>query len=117
MRAASGGRARHARPARIHCASSSSAAPRRSATGSPTSTRCRVDFRLTWNAVIRRSVLKVSNYGQGYFFSSQELLQFINLLKEGRAPDWAIFVDGANDTYQMSAQRDVPYFSDAMRSL
>jgi len=61
--------------------------------------------------------LQVSNYGQGYFFSSQELLQFVNLLKDGQAPDWAVFVDGANDTYQMSAQRDVPYFSDAVRSL
>lgn len=61
--------------------------------------------------------LAVSNYGQGYFFSSQELLLLIKLLKEGHIPDWAIFVDGANDTYQLSAQRDVPYFSDAVRSL
>ena len=61
--------------------------------------------------------LEVSNYGQGYFFSSQELHQFINLLKEGRVPDWAIFVDGANDTFQMSSRRDVPYFSDAVRLL
>ncbi len=61
--------------------------------------------------------LQVSNYAQGYFFSSQELLQFINLLKAGHVPNWAIFVDGANDTYQMSSRRDVPYFSDAVRSL
>jgi hypothetical protein len=61
--------------------------------------------------------LEVSNYGQGFFFSSQEMLQFINLLKEGHVPDWAIFVDGANDTYQMSSRRDVPWFSDAVRSL
>jgi lysophospholipase L1-like esterase len=61
--------------------------------------------------------LQVSNYGQGYFFSSQELLQFVTLLKDGQAPEWAVFVDGANDTYQTSAQRDVPYFSDAVRGL
>jgi hypothetical protein len=61
--------------------------------------------------------LQVSNYAQGYFFSSQELLQFVNLLKAGHVPDWAIFVDGANDTYQMSARRDVPYFSDVVGSL
>jgi hypothetical protein len=61
--------------------------------------------------------VEVSNHGQGYFFSSQELLQFINLLKEGRVPDWAIFVDGANDTYQMSSGKDVPFFSDAVQSL
>lgn len=61
--------------------------------------------------------IEVSNYGQGFFFSSQELLQLITLLKDGHRPDWAIFVDGANDTYQMSSRRDVPYFSDAVRSL
>lgn len=61
--------------------------------------------------------LEVSNYGQGFFFSSQELLLFMGLLKDGRVPQVAIFVDGANDTYQMSTGRDVPYFSDTVRSL
>jgi lysophospholipase L1-like esterase len=61
--------------------------------------------------------VEVTNYGQGYFFSSQEMLQLITLLKDGHAPDWAIFVDGANDTYQLSSRRDVPYFSDTVRSL
>ena len=61
--------------------------------------------------------VQVSNYGQGYFFSSQEFLQFSNLLKAGHVPAWAIFFDGANDTYQLSGRRDVPFFSDAVQSL
>src|SRR5262245_23633726 len=61
--------------------------------------------------------LEVTNYGQGFYFSSQEMLQFITALKDGRVPDWAIFVDGANDTYQVSSKRDTPFFSDAVRSL
>lgn len=32
--------------------------------------------------------LEVSNYGQGYFYSSQELQQLMGLLKEGQVPDW-----------------------------
>ena len=60
---------------------------------------------------------QISNYGQGFFYSSQEMLLFIGLLKDGQVPDWAIFVDGANDTYQLSARRDVPYFSHVVQSL
>lgn len=39
------------------------------------------------------------NFAQGAFFSSQELILFENLLREGVRPDVAIFVDGLNEFY------------------
>lgn len=41
----------------------------------------------------------VYNFGQGAFFSTQELILFENLLREGRVPDTAIFIDGLNEFY------------------
>ena len=43
------------------------------------------------------SPIAVYNFGQGAYFSSQELVLFQNLLRAGFVPQVAIFVDGLND--------------------
>ena len=61
--------------------------------------------------------ISVSNYGQGYYYSSQELILFINLIKQGKVPDWAIFIDGANDIGQLAPKRDEPVFTPVVNEL
>lgn len=59
----------------------------------------------------------VRNYGQGFYYSSQEMLLLISLIKDGDIPDWAIFIDGANDTYQLHWEHDQPWFTSKVRRL
>lgn len=59
----------------------------------------------------------VKNYGQGYYYSSQEMLLLISLIKDGDIPDWAVFIDGANDTHQLAQERDEPWFTSEVRQL
>jgi hypothetical protein len=54
----------------------------------------------------------VKNYGQGYYYSSQEILLFISVLKSGNIPKYAVFVDGANDTALLSKGVDQPRFTE-----
>jgi lysophospholipase L1-like esterase len=63
-----------------------------------------------------KSIL-VKNYGQGFYYSSQELLLFISQIKIGDIPDWAIFIDGGNDTAQLAKKRDEPYFTQTVKQL
>ena len=49
----------------------------------------------------------VTNYGRGYYYSSLELMLFLKLLKEGKVPDAAVFIDGLNDT-RMLSRGDIP---------
>ncbi len=39
----------------------------------------------------------VSNYGQGYYYSSQEMQLFLSLIKKGAIPQYAVFIDGLNE--------------------
>jgi hypothetical protein len=56
--------------------------------------------------------IRVYNFGQGYFFSAQELALFQSLLAAGSAPPQvAVFIDGINEH-----QRE-PYYSDHLRKL
>lgn len=56
--------------------------------------------------------LRVYNFGQGYFYSAQELALFQSLLAAGSAPpEVAVFIDGVNEH-----QRE-PYYSDHLRRL
>jgi hypothetical protein len=57
----------------------------------------------------------VINHGHSYFFSSQELAQFQTLLRRGAHADFAVFLDGLNDSYGFALE-DVPAFSGRMRS-
>lgn len=45
---------------------------------------------------------KVYNFGQGYYYSSQERLLFNLLLEKVPAPDMAIFLDGLNDIWSIT---------------
>jgi lysophospholipase L1-like esterase len=54
----------------------------------------------------------VRNYGQGYHYSSQELLRFMSLLKSGDVPRYAVFIDGANDAGVLSKGLDQPVFTE-----
>jgi hypothetical protein len=42
-------------------------------------------------------IVKVYNFGRGYYSSSQERILFEKLLTSGFVPDMAIFIDGLND--------------------
>lgn len=43
------------------------------------------------------SDVRIYNFGQGYYFSTQERVLFEQLLLDGHVPDIAIFLDGPND--------------------
>ena len=51
--------------------------------------------------------VKVYNFGQGFFYSTQERILFEKLLSAGHAPDLAIFLDGVNDFF--TAGRDLSF--------
>jgi hypothetical protein len=54
--------------------------------------------------------VEVTNYGRGFFDTSQEAALAIDLIKSGRRPDLAIFMDGVN----LGLARDVPWFTAEM---
>ncbi|HIJ84321.1 MAG TPA: SGNH/GDSL hydrolase family protein, partial [Magnetococcales bacterium] len=54
----------------------------------------------------------VYNFGQGFYYSSQELIQFQRLLVHGIQPDMAIFLDGLNDFFH---DKDQPFFTERLR--
>jgi hypothetical protein len=64
---------------------------------------------------LRDPAVSVMNYGQSYYFSSQELVAFITLLKSGQVPKIAVFIDGLNDVIQGEA--DQPMFTSSVRAL
>ncbi len=51
--------------------------------------------------------IKVTNYGRGFYNTSQETILLIDLLKGGHRPNLVIFMDGLN----WPAPQDVPYFT------
>ena len=57
--------------------------------------------------------LKVYNFAQPAYFSSQELIQFEQLLNAGFIPQIAVFVDGINDFTFADGQ---PLFADTFRN-
>ena len=59
--------------------------------------------------------VRVYNFGRGYYYSTQELFLYQQLLKSGFVPDFAIFIDGLNDFG--FPNNDEPYFSDRLRKL
>jgi hypothetical protein len=52
------------------------------------------------------SPILVKNYGQGFYYSTQEMLLLISLIKEENIPHFAVFIDGANDTHQLHFMHD-----------
>jgi len=59
--------------------------------------------------------VRVYNFGRGFYYSTQELFLYLQLLKSGFVPDFAIFIDGLNDFG--FHQNDEPYFSNRLREL
>ena len=53
----------------------------------------------------------VRNFGQSYYYSSQEMTLFLSLLKAGHVPHTAVFIDGTNDIFLLALQRDEPFFT------
>jgi hypothetical protein len=58
--------------------------------------------------------VNVYNFARGYYFSTQERLEFERLLMEGAVPKLAIFIDGLNDFYQPDGN---PYNTPALVEL
>ena len=59
----------------------------------------------------------VRNLGQAFYYSSQEQLSFLSLLKGADVPDWAVFIDGGNDTAQLALRHDEPIYTPALRAM
>lgn len=49
------------------------------------------------NAQLGEGRVQIYNFGQGFYFSSQELRLYEALLQDGIRPDIALFIDGVND--------------------
>jgi hypothetical protein len=62
------------------------------------------------NARYDKISINVTNFGQGYWISSQSVMQLIQEIKSGNIPDIVIFYDGLNDTGSatVSRQADTP---------
>ena len=62
--------------------------------------------------------IEVTNYGRGFYYSTQEVLLLAQLLRRGQRPNLVIFLDGGNEGQSCS---DAPFFTnklrDAMHSL
>jgi len=63
------------------------------------------------------SSILVKNYGQGFYYSTQEMLLLISLIKENNIPHFVIFIDGANDTHQLHFMHDQPNFTAIVKNL
>lgn len=61
--------------------------------------------------------IRVRNFGQPFYYSSQTIPLLQSVLKDGEAADWAIFLDGGNDTAQLALRHDVPIFTPALQRL
>lgn len=60
--------------------------------------------------------VRAFNYGQPYYYSRQETMLFEQLLRNGARPDVAIFLDGLNESIEMTAAylRE-PFFTSTLR--
>jgi hypothetical protein len=52
--------------------------------------------------------IEVTNYGRGYYYSTQEVFLLAQLLKGGQRPNLVVFLDGLNDNWTCG---DVPTFT------
>jgi hypothetical protein len=75
-------------------------------------------FAKVWNAEATGMTVSVTNFGQPYWFSAQEVIQFLHNVRRGRVPNVAIFLDGVNDTLQRSASyHSYPFFTPHLEAL
>jgi hypothetical protein len=57
---------------------------------------------------------QIYNFGQGFYWSTQEAVLFMRLLSSHHNPDIAIFIDGLNEFYY---QENTPIFATEMKQL
>lgn len=57
------------------------------------------------------AVVRVTNHGHGYFYSSQEAVLFLALLRKGQRPAVSVFLDGLNDVGSARLWGDMPAFT------
>jgi hypothetical protein len=58
--------------------------------------------------------VRVYNFGRAFYYSSQELIFFENLLLSGFIPDMAIFVDGLNEFFHYNNE---PFLTDLIKPI
>ncbi len=58
--------------------------------------------------------VSVYNFGQGYYYSTQERILFQKIILSGIKPDLAMFIDGLNDFYHYD---DKPLYTDRFASI
>ena len=56
--------------------------------------------------------VEVTNYGRGYYYTTQEVLLLMSLLRRGQRPHLVIFLDGVNEDQSC---RDAPYFTERLQ--
>jgi len=56
--------------------------------------------------------IEVTNYGRGFYYSTQEVLLLQQLLRRGQWPNLVIFLDGGNEGQSC---RDAPFFTDKLK--
>jgi lysophospholipase L1-like esterase len=56
--------------------------------------------------------IEVTNYGRGFYYSTQEVLLLEQLLRRGQRPNLVIFLDGGNEGQSCS---DAPFFTEKLR--
>lgn len=61
--------------------------------------------------------VQVINYGRGFYYSSQEVVLLIDLLKMGHRPSLVIFMDGVNEGIEEGLNEDMPFFSEKAAKL
>ncbi len=61
--------------------------------------------------ILAEKNVEVQNYGQGFYYSSQEMVLLWELIKAGKVPDIVVFIDGTNDCLQLHLQEDRPFFT------
>ena len=75
-------------------------------------------FAKGWNGETTGVGVSVANLGQPYWFSAQEVFQFLHNVRRGRIPTVVIFLDGVNDTLQRSASyHSYPFFTPQLEHL
>lgn len=59
----------------------------------------------------------VTNFGRPMYYTSQEMLLFERLLRAGKRPAVAVFLDGLNDTFQMQMADDHPALTPTLQKI
>src|SRR5262249_39700393 len=56
--------------------------------------------------------IEVTNYGRGFYYTTQEILLLVQLLRRGQRPNLVIFLDGVNEGQSC---KDAPFFTNKLQ--